>query len=34
MRWARAGVWALPFVLMFVLNLAVPFVYIGPQLGR
>ena len=34
MRWARASVWALPFVLMFVLNLAVPYVYIWPQLAR
>lgn len=29
----RAGVWALPFVLLFVLDIAIPVVYILPQLG-
>ena len=31
-RWVRATIWALPFILMFVLNLVVPWFYIIPQL--
>ena len=33
-RWARVSVWALPFVLMFVLNLAIPHLYILRQLAQ
>jgi hypothetical protein len=33
-RWARVSVWALPFALMFVLNLAIPHVYILQQLAQ
>ncbi len=29
----RVGVWALPFLALFVLNLLIPFWYIAPQLG-
>jgi hypothetical protein len=29
----RAGVWALPFVLLLILDIAIPVVYILPQLG-
>lgn len=31
-RWARVGVWALPFVLMWLLNLLIPHTFIIPQL--
>ncbi len=30
----RVLAWATPFVLLFLLNLLIPFWYIGPQLGR
>jgi hypothetical protein len=29
----RVGVWASPFLALFVLNLLIPFWYIAPQLG-
>ena len=33
LRAARVAVWAAPFVMLFLLNLAIPFRYILPQLG-
>jgi len=30
--WLRVMVWSVPFVMLFLLNLAIPFVYIIPQL--
>jgi hypothetical protein len=30
----RVLAWATPFVLLFVLDLLIPFWYIGPHLGR
>jgi len=34
LAFGRVAVWATPFVLLFVLDLLIPFWYIGPQLGR
>ena len=33
-RWARAGLWALPFVALFVLDLTIPNAVIVPQFAR
>lgn len=33
LAWARTGAWALPFVLLFVLDLAIPRLFVVPQLG-
>jgi hypothetical protein len=32
MSWLRVVAWSIPFALLFVLNLSIPFVYIIPQL--
>ena len=32
-RWLRIAAWSIPFTLLFLLNLAIPFIYIVPQLA-